>query len=112
MTVVLAMLAGGAGALVRGEVARFATSRGWAAQWATGAVNVVGAAVLGALLGGGAADDLLLIAGAGLLGGLTTFSTWMVETVEARRLGTALMNLIIPVAVGVAGAVVGAALAG
>lgn len=47
-------------------------------------VNVTGGFALGLLTGLSIAGDALLVFGTGLLGGYTTFSTWMVE---AQRLG-------------------------
>jgi CrcB protein len=47
-------------------------------------VNLTGGFVLGALTGAGVTGDALLVLGTGLMGGYTTFSTWMVE---AQRLG-------------------------
>jgi CrcB protein len=47
-------------------------------------VNLSGGFALGALTGLSVGGDALLLAGTGLLGGFTTFSTWMVE---AQRLG-------------------------
>jgi fluoride exporter len=47
-------------------------------------VNLSGGYALGMLIGLGVRDDALLVLGTGLLGGYTTFSTWMVE---AQRLG-------------------------
>lgn len=81
MTVVLALLAGGVGALLRAEVtARAGVRRG------TAAVNLAGASLLGLLVGlaggTGADSDVLVVLGAGAMGGLTTFSTWMVDTSE------------------------------
>ena len=81
MTVVWAVLAGGVGALVRAEVtARTGVRRG------TAIVNLVGAALLGLVVGlaGGADADTgtVLVVGTGLCGGLTTFSTWMLDTTE------------------------------
>jgi fluoride exporter len=46
----------------------------------TFAVNLSGGFVLGALTGAGVTGHALLVFGTGLLGGYTTFSTWMVET--------------------------------
>lgn len=84
MTVLLAALAGGIGALVRGEVvSRLGVRRG------TAAVNLVGAALLGLLTGlaGGYGADTatLVVLGAGGVGGLTTFSTWMLDTTGRDR---------------------------
>jgi CrcB protein len=50
----------------------------------TFAVNLSGGFALGALTGLSVGGDALLVLGTGLLGGYTTFSTWMVE---AQRLG-------------------------
>jgi CrcB protein len=47
-------------------------------------VNLTGGFLLGLLTGLSVTGDALLIFGTGLLGGYTTFSTWMVE---AERLG-------------------------
>jgi CrcB protein len=47
-------------------------------------VNASGGFVLGLLVGLSLTGDALLLFGTGLLGGYTTFSTWMVET---ERLG-------------------------
>lgn len=84
MTVLLAALAGGVGALVRGEVvSRLGVRRG------TAVVNLVGAALLGLLTGlaggYGAATSTLLVLGAGGMGGMTTFSTWMLDTTGRDR---------------------------
>lgn len=47
-------------------------------------VNLTGGFLLGGLTGLSVTGEPLLVFGAGLLGGYTTFSTWMVE---AQRLG-------------------------
>lgn len=47
-------------------------------------VNLTGGFLLGLLTGLSVTGDALLLFGTGLLGGYTTFSTWMVET---ERLG-------------------------
>ena len=47
-------------------------------------VNLTGSFALGVLVGISADETFLLLLGTGLLGGYTTFSTWMVE---AQRLG-------------------------
>jgi CrcB protein len=44
------------------------------------AVNLSGALALGVLTGAHVGGDALLLAGTGLLGAYTTFSTWMFET--------------------------------
>jgi fluoride exporter len=76
---------GGIGALARFRVAGGVTAR-WpsAFPYGTFVVNVSGGFTLGLLTGLGVSDGAMLVFGTGLLGGYTTFSTWMVET---ERLG-------------------------
>lgn len=81
MTVVLMLLLGGAGALVRAEAtARRGVRRG------TAVVNLAGAFLLGLVVGlvGGTGVDSgwVLVLGTGFCGGLTTFSTWLLDTTE------------------------------
>lgn len=90
-----------------GAVARYLVS-GWAQDRASSGrpvgtlvVNLTGALGLGLIAGGGSVDSVAFLAGAGFLGGFTTFSTWMVETI---RLGLpskgALLNLLVSIAGG------------
>lgn len=76
----LASLAGGVGAVLRYladiGVARFAGRR---FPWGIVIVNVTGSFVLGIVTA--ALPDAVFIVGAGLLGGYTTFSTAMLDTV-------------------------------
>jgi CrcB protein len=73
-----------------GSWARFGVGRRVAARrpsvfpLGTFAVNLTGGFLLGLLTGLSVTGDPLLVFGTGLLGGYTTFSTWMVE---AQRLG-------------------------
>ena len=97
MTAVLLALAGGIGALVRAEVAIHLRR-----PYGTMAVNVVGAALLGALVGMGdtVAPATMKVLGVGFAGGLTTFSTWMVESaVEPQASRT--VALAVPLTIGV-----------
>lgn len=101
-TALLVALAGAAGALLREAV-----TRGDHPAAATAALNVVGAAALGAatvLLHG----DALLVVGGGLLGAATTFSTWMVQ---AERSAHTVRLLLVPALLGVAAAAAGRLLA-
>jgi CrcB protein len=75
MTALLVALGAGAGAALR-----FLVSRAQPGPRGTLAVNVVGCLLLGAVAG--APDRASALLGAGLCGGLTTFSTYAVETVE------------------------------
>ena len=73
-----------------GSLARFhvggliAAHRPSAFPLGTFVVNLTGGFLLGLLTGLSVTGDALLVFGTGLLGGYTTFSTWMVE---AQRLG-------------------------
>lgn len=83
-------------------------------------VNLTGALGAGLLLGIGTGRDvpdlILLAAGVGFLGGYSTFSTWMVETVLAAESGGGIglrragENLAIPLIAGVALAGIGFAI--
>lgn len=104
----VAIAVGGAlGATVRWAVAA-AWNHGGSFPWATFAVNVVGCGALGVVLAGEWAHPrsrFLLhdVAGIGFFGGLTTFSTFAVETVDlvdARRIGLAFGYLAASVAAG------------
>lgn len=78
-------IVGGSGAVARllldGAVSR-SVGRGF--PWGTLSVNVLGAFVLGVLFGAAVRGDAYVIAGTGLVGAFTTFSTW---TFESHRLG-------------------------
>jgi CrcB protein len=87
MTILLVFLGGGAGSALR-----YVTDRWVQAQHAlrfplgTLCVNLVGCFVLGVVAGGvadaGWSQHLQALLGTGFCGGLTTFSTFSVETVE------------------------------
>lgn len=69
-----------------GALGRFTVDRAVSTRWpsdfpyGTLVVNLTGGGVLGALVGLELGGSGLLVVGAGLLGGYTTFSTWMLET--------------------------------
>ena len=83
MSWILAIAAGGVGALAR------YVATGWIQRrldttlpWGTAVINFTGAAVLGLLVGlGGLSEPANRIVALGFLGGYTTFSTWMVESI-------------------------------
>ncbi|PJJ73464.1 CrcB protein [Diaminobutyricimonas aerilata] len=86
---VAAVLAGGVAAVIRyGVTLAFA---GRFLPWAVLVVNVVGSALGGAVVAlssmGGMDAGLRLVVLGGVAGGLTTFSTWSVETVQLARSG-------------------------
>jgi fluoride exporter len=112
----LVTLAGGAGALLRVLVGRAVTRRtGGPLAVGTFAVNVTGAFALGILAGLAPDEEATLILGAGLLGGYTTFSTWMFETqrfVREHALRAAAANLTGSLAVGLLAVWLGRTLGG
>jgi len=73
-------------------------------------VNLIGAFLIGLLAGFDNLESTASRIGVGFAGGLTTFSTWMIETV---RIGVtplrwrALLNLVIPLVAGLALVVAG-----
>ena len=78
-------LLGGIGALARFAVDGAVAARAAGAfPFGTLAVNLTGAFLLGLLVGATTDDDTLRLAGTGLLGAYTTFSTW---AFESHRLG-------------------------
>lgn len=93
MSIALLVLAGGA----VGAPARYVTDRWISARYGTRfpfgtlTVNLVGCLVLGVLAGGvahsGWTANTYALFGTGLCGGLTTYSTFAVETVELARHG-------------------------
>lgn len=109
MTMLVASIAGALGAVCRYLVSGWVQERS-SSGWPVGTfvVNVVGALGLGVVVGAGQSETALMLVGAGFLGGFTTFSTWMIETL---RLGPvslrALANLLISLAAGVLAAALG-----
>jgi len=106
----LVVVFGGLGAVVR----VWATQAGevrlpGGAPAMTAVVNVVGAALMG-VVAAVSGNVGLLVLGGGLLSGMTTFSTWMVEIEDAQRgdrLRDTALLIVVPV---VAGALAYAAL--
>lgn len=82
----LALLAGIGAAGGVGAVARFAVDGGMSARavrdfpFGTLAVNLTGAFALGVLAGAAVHGDAYRLAGTGLIGAYTTFSTWAFES--------------------------------
>lgn len=107
MTLVLVGLGGLAGALARHGLTQLASP-----LWVVAAINVAGSFALGLLLtaGAGLAPELRTGLATGLLGGLTTFSTFSVQAVaevEAGRAGTAVLYVLVSVGGGIAAAAAG-----
>ena len=117
------IVAGAVGAVLRYLVSRvFASNRSLSSRaaayrnvpWAVLIVNVVGSAIGGAVLGlattGVVSSDLRLVLLTGLCGGLTTFSTFSVETVQLvleRRYRQAALSVGLNLVLGIAAAALG-----
>jgi CrcB protein len=112
-----AALVGGGASIVRYLVSRAYGQRS-GLPWAVFTVNVIGSAIGGIAVGlattGAISTNLRLILVGGLAGGLTTFSTWSVETIQLLledKLRTALVSVILNLAIGLAAATGGYLLA-
>lgn len=110
----VAAVAGGAAAIIRYLVSLAYARRRSGLPWAVFTVNVIGSAVGGVTIGLSTTNvissDLRLVLIGGLAGGLTTFSTWSVETIQLlmeRKLRTALGSVILNLGVGLAAATAG-----
>ena len=102
--IALVLLAGAAGALLR-----FFTIRLLRAPWAVLVVNVAGS-FLGGLLIGSTSGDVRLILLTGFCGGLTTFSTFSVETVQLvmeKKVRTAALSIGANLVLGIGAAALG-----
>lgn len=109
-------IGGSIGSLCRYGIARWAGNRFRGLfPWGTLIANAIGGFLLGFLQGSAVAAVWMLFLGTGVLGGLTTFSTWMLESlrlIEEKEYGTAVLNLLAPVAVGLIGYWLGYVFAG
>ncbi|TFC93491.1 MULTISPECIES: fluoride efflux transporter CrcB [Cryobacterium] len=85
------LVAGGAAAVVRFLVSRALDVGRGRVPYGVLIVNVAGSLIGGVVLGlaerAAVSDDLRLILLTGVCGGLTTFSTWSVETIELALTG-------------------------
>lgn len=108
----LASVAGGAGAATRYLLDLLAArAAGTRFPWGVFAINVAGSFLLGVVVA--ALPDAAFIVGAGFLGGFTTFSTAMIDTVALWRDGArraSLFNAIGMLLVGILAAGAGLAL--
>jgi len=115
------LVTSGLGAVARYALAGIVQRRsGSTLPWGTAAVNVSGALLLGVATGlhatGRIDGDVIVVVGAGFLGGFTTFSTWMVESVLLGEEGVhaglvaAAANFVVMLVAGVAGAAAGLAI--
>lgn len=109
IAVLLTLAAGAVGALLRYGATQLANGRELRLPWAVFAVNAVGCAIGGFVLGlvdtGVIGADARLVVLSGLAGGLTTFSTWSTETVQLvmeGRVRIAVANVAANLVVGIA----------
>jgi CrcB protein len=109
-------LVGGLGAIARFALDSAVSRRaGRSFPWGTLSVNLTGAFALGLLAGATISEDAYLIAGTGLLGAYTTFSTWALEShrlAEDGRLRLGVANLLVSLVAGVTAAWLGQQLGG
>jgi CrcB protein len=105
--VIAGLIAVGVGGVA--AVLRYVISRLVKAPWGVLVVNVVGSAIGGVALGLTSGDARLIVLG-GLCGGLTTFSTLSVETIQLVRDGkmpTALGSMAANLVLGIIAAALG-----
>jgi fluoride exporter len=111
LIVAAVLVAGAVGAVLRYALSRAFPVRPGHLPGGILIVNIVGSGVAGALIGlaeRAALDgDLRLVLVTGFCGGLTTFSTWSVETIElfdGGRWRAAILNIVVTLALGLAAA--------
>ncbi|MDW5597527.1 fluoride efflux transporter CrcB [Conexibacter stalactiti] len=106
-------LLGGLGAVARVMLAAAVDARrarGSRLPLGTFAVNLSGSTLLGLLAGLAPGDEARLLLGTALLGGYTTFSTWMADSTVLSRTGhgrTAAVNIVVPLLAGLAAVAAG-----
>lgn len=118
-TVLLIALAGGFGALFRFGLQKLMPAHGFHIPLGVLLANVVGSLVAGLTAGLAMAStdnqtSIALIVITGFCGGLTTFSTFAVETIQLNQSGTskaAVLNVVANVGLGLLAAVAGILLA-
>lgn len=117
LVVIVALAAGAIGALLRYAASILFASRSrlpLAVLLVNAVGSMIGGIVLGLVQSGAIGPDARLVVLGGIAGGLTTFSTLSVETVQlalAGRWRTALGSMLANLVIGIASAVVGFALA-
>lgn len=83
MTLMLATFAGAVGAVCRYLISGMVQQRTRSDfPLGTLAVNLVGALLIGLIAGADELESAATLAAFGFLGGFTTFSTWMIETIR------------------------------
>jgi len=113
MTALLIALGGGVGALLRWGIASILPKSNGGFNVGITVVNVIGSFLVG-LVVGSVVPDVVDVATApitvGLLGGFTTFSTWMVDIEEAPTKRMSAAVAVVPLMLGLAAAAVGIAI--
>jgi CrcB protein len=119
LVVAVAIVAGALGALLRyGTTLLFARLHDdlpWAVLTVNSIGSLIGGVVLGLVTVGAAGADIQLIVVGGFAGGLTTFSTFSVETIQlalARRWRTVALTMGANLVLGIGAAVLGFAVVG
>jgi CrcB protein len=109
-------LLGGAGAVLRFALdGAVAARHGRRLPLGTLAVNLSGSLALGILVGAAVSGDAQRLAGTGLIGAFTTFSTWAFEThrlAEDGQLRAATANVVVSLVLGLLAAWAGRAIGG
>lgn len=102
---VLVGLVGGCGAIARFLLDGTVAGRvGRSFPYGTLAVNMLGSFMLGVLVGAALDADAYRVAGTGLVGAFTTFSTWALESHrlgEDGQLRIAIVNFVVSLVLGV-----------
>jgi CrcB protein len=109
MTLLAASIAGAVGAVCRYLVSGW-VDEGIQSDFPLGTltVNILGSFGLGLVVGAGPLDSVVTLTAVGFLGGFTTFSTWMIETIRlGLRSPRALLNLLVSLTAGVVVATIG-----
>lgn len=115
-TALLTALAGGLGSVLRFLLDRAVTRATHGDRpLGTLAVNVVGSLLIGVAGGIALSPAAAIVVGTGAIGGFTTFSTWMLETLElahrgGREVAWAVANVVGSVVLGVGAVLLGGAL--
>lgn len=114
LVITTVLVAGAIGALLRWRLSVALPVRPGHLPWGILIVNSVGSLLAGVAIGlaerAALSDDLRLVIVTGFCGGLTTFSTWTVESIElldGRRFRAAALNVGLTLVLGLGAAALG-----